>query len=240
MFYDSFAIRKRTKFGSFLVQKAIEKWVKVALESSPIKILEIGVGRRQFYEQLKKENPQMEYTGIEASDTLYEEAKNNGINVIKCFVPPFPQELMRESFDLVVMIHVLEHFRDFREATEVMKGINDLLKPKGRLLLICPCARDNGIEFFDCDYTHSYITTENRINMLLQDTGFKAVKWDSYRACFNNFKWFFYIASRIVNFLAFFLRYGSYRSIKVKMTLSKNLMVVAEKPVHFSFESLAI
>jgi len=131
MFYDHFLTRQRTKLGSFLVQKGIEKWARTALESSPVKILEIGVGRGTFYEQLKKENPLMEYTGIEACGMLYEEAKSKGINVIKCFVPPFPQELERDSFDLVVMMHVLEHFRDFREALEVLKGINGLLKPKG-------------------------------------------------------------------------------------------------------------
>jgi len=232
MFYDFFVTRKRTKVGNFLVQKAIEKWVKVALESSPMKILEIGVGRRTFYERLKKENPQMKYIGIEAGDKLYEEAKSNGINVIKCFVPPFPQELEGECFDLVVMIHVLEHFRNFREAVEVLKGINGLLKPKGRLMLICPCARDNGMEFFDIDYSHSFITTENRINGLLQDTGFQVIKWDSYRACFNRFKMFFYILSKAVNIFAFFLRYGSYFCIKVKTTFSKNLMVIAEKPFY--------
>jgi SAM-dependent methyltransferase len=222
MFYDSFAKRKRTGLGNFLVEKTFEKLSKTAAEFSPVKILEIGIGRGVFYKHLKKKIPQMEYIGIEASNALYEEAKSKDINAIKCFVPPFPQNLEKGSFDMVIMSHILEHFIDYREILEVLGGVNDLLRQNGKLLLFHPCALDWGKDFFDCDYSHSYITTEKRTENLLLDSGFKIIERDSYRACFNRFKCFFYIFSKLVNCLAFF-------NIKMRVTFKKNLLAIAEK-----------
>jgi len=222
MFYDSFFHRKRNRLGSFLVEKTFEKLAKIAAGYSPAKILEIGIGKGVFYEKLKKEIPFMEYTGIEASDIMFEEAKKKGMNAIKCFVPPFPELLEKGGFDLIIMSHVLEHFKDCKEVLEVLNGINTLLKPSGKLLLFYPCARDYGIDFFDCDYSHSYITTQNRVRDLLFDSGFQIIKRDSYRASFNNFRLFFYAFSKAINFCAFL-------NIKTRNTFKKNLLTVAEK-----------
>ncbi len=221
-FYDSFAKHKRTKLGSFLVEKTFEKLSIIAAEFSPVKILEIGIGKGTCYKHLKKQIPQMEYIGIEASDTLYKEAKSKDINAIKCFVPPFPPSLEKGSFDMVIMSHVLEHFMNYREVLDVFGGINNLLKQNGKLLLFYPCALDLGKDFYDCDYSHSYFTTKNRVNNLLLDSGFRIIKQDSYRACFNYFRWFFYILSRLVSCFAFF-------SIKMRITFKKNLLAIAEK-----------
>jgi len=221
-FYDSFAKRKRTKLGSFLVEKTFEKLSKIAAEFSPVKILEIGIGKGIFYKHLKAQIPQMEYIGIEASDTLYEEAKSKDINAIKCFVPPFPQTLEKGSFDMVIMSHILEHFMNYREVLDVLGEVNNLLKQNGKLLLFYPCALDLGKDFFDCDYSHSYVTTKNRVDNLLLDSGFRIIKEDSYRACFNNFKWFFYILSKLVSCFSFL-------NIKIRITFKKNLFAIAEK-----------
>lgn len=205
-----------------MVDKVFEKLAKISAGYSPIKILEVGVGKGILYEKLKKEIPQMEYIGIEASDTLYEEQKKKGINSIKCFVPPFPQELEKDGFDMVIMSHVLEHFVDYREALKVINGINDLLKPGGKLLLFYPCARDYKIDFFDQDYSHSYITTRHRVDTMLEDSGFQVIKSDSLRACFNNFKWFFGILSGMINLCTFI-------NTRTRNTFNKNLLTVAEK-----------
>jgi SAM-dependent methyltransferase len=222
MFYDSFANRKRNKYGKILFAKLFEKLAKVAVGYSPITILEVGIGQGIFYEKLKKEIPQMEYTGIEAGDTLYEEAKEKGINVVKCFVPPFPEELERGGFDMVVMFNVLEHFVNYREVLDVLNGINDMLKPGGKVLIAYPCARDWGTCFFECDYSHSYETTQYRTENLLHDSGFKVIGSDSYRACFNNFRPFFYILSRLIDFCAFL-------SIGKRIAFKKTILTVAEK-----------
>jgi len=222
MFYDSFLNRERNSLGSLLVEKTFEKLAVIAAGYSPVKILEIGIGKGIFYEKLKNEIPMMEYTGIEASNVLFKEAKKKGINAIKCFVPPFPPRLEKGSFDLIVMSHVLEHFRDYREVLEVLNGINALLKPNGKLLLFYPCARDYGIDFFDCDYSHSYATTQNRVGDLLFDSGFRVIKQDSYRACFNNFRLFFYILSKAVKLCTFL-------NIRTRNTFGKNPLTVAEK-----------
>jgi len=222
MFYDSFSNRKRNRLGSFLVEKTFESLAKIAASYAPVKILEIGIGKAVFYEKLKQKIPLMEYTGIEAGDALYKEAKDKGINAIKCFIPPFPQELEKGSFDLIAMSHILEHFKDYKEVLEVLSGINALLKPKGKLLLFYPCARDYGIDFFDCDYSHSYITTQNRVKDLLSDSDFKIIKRASYRSCFKSFNLFFYLISKAVSFCAFL-------NIKTRNTFKKNLLTIAEK-----------
>jgi len=226
MFYYSFAKRKRNKLWTILVARLFKKLSKIVAGFSPVKVLEIGVGIGLFYEQLKRDIPQMEYTGIEASDVLYEELKAKGINAIKCFIPPFPQELERNSFDMVIMSNVLEHFRDYREVLDVLNGINGLLRQSGKLLLFQPCALDWGKDFYDCDYSHSYFVTQNRVDNLLLDSGFQVIKRDSYRACFNNFKWFFYIFSKVMSVVAFF-------NLGMRQAFKKNLLTIAEtSPTH--------
>ncbi|MCL2259818.1 MAG: class I SAM-dependent methyltransferase [Fibromonadales bacterium] len=222
MFYDSFSNRKRNRLGSFLVEKTFEELAKISAEYAPVKILEIGVGKGVLYEKLKKELPQMEYTGIEAGDAMYAEARNKGINAIKCFIPPFPQELEKGSFDLIIMSHILEHFINYREVLEVLNGINPLLKPQGKLLIFCPCALDYGMDFFDGDYSHSYITTQNRVEELLLDSGFQVIRRASYRSCFKSFKLFFYALSKIIGWCAFL-------NTRTRSTFRKNLLTLAEK-----------
>jgi len=222
MFYDSFAKRKRNKLGAFLNEKVWEMLVKTAAAYDPEKILEIGIGRGGIYEKLKEKISRMEYTGIEASDICYEEARKKGINAIKCFVPPFPQELERGTFDMIIMSHVLEHFVDYKEVLGVLDGMNSLLKPGGKVILFHPDARDWGADFYECDYSHSYFTTRNRVDNLLHDTGFRIIRRDSYRACFKHFRWLFWIISRAVR-PCHFLRVG------IRITFNKNLLTVAEK-----------
>lgn len=222
MFYNHFAKRKRNKLGSFLVKKTFEKLAKIVAKDSPVNILEIGIGKGIFYEQLKKEMPEMNYTGIEASAALFLEAKNKNINAINCFVPPFPDVLENNSFNLIIMSHVIEHFKDYKEIFDVLKSVNNLLKQGGHILLFYPCAIDYGMDFFDGDYSHSYITTKNRINSLLEDNGFCVVKNDSYRACFNNFKLFFFLLCKVINCFKFL-------NIRVRHTFRKNLLTIAKK-----------
>jgi SAM-dependent methyltransferase len=217
MFYDFYLNRPAGKLAKFQAQRLIPKLAKPALKGlkeNP-KVLEIGVGRGDFAQYLKN----ADYIGIEANKTLCGRLNEKGFNVICAQVPPFPSELEKGSFDLVVMCHIFEHFMDYKEALKVLGEIFDLLKPGGRLLLFHPDYLDWGADYFDGDYSHSLILTRNRVDSLVQDSGFKVIHRDGFRSFFNGFKPFSWCLSKLMNCLR-----G-----KPKIAFKLNLLTVCEK-----------
>jgi SAM-dependent methyltransferase len=94
--------------------------------------------------------------------------------VVADFVPPIPHPA--ERFDLVYMSHLLEHVPDPLKALELVQDIRRVLKPGGLAAVVVPDFLHDPRLFFDADYTHSFVTTENRVRMLLLDAGFELVR----------------------------------------------------------------
>jgi len=219
LFYDFYLNRPAGRLARIQAEKLIPALAKPALNGLPQnpKVLEIGVGRGNFAQYLK--NIGVNYTGIEANKILCDRLNEQGFKVINSLVPPFPPELERGTFDLVVMCHIFEHFMDYKEALKVLSEIFDLLKVGGRLLLFHPDFLDWGTDYFDGDYSHSLILTRNRVDNLVSDSGFKIIHRDSFRSFFHGIKPFSWLLSKFMNCLR-----G-----KPKIAFKLNLLTICEK-----------
>jgi SAM-dependent methyltransferase len=213
------------------MKRLIPKLVRPALKGLPsnAKVLDIGVGRGDFAQYLK--GIDVDYTGIDANKILCDRLNEQGFNTICSTIPPFPQELERGTYDLVIMSHLLEHFINFKEALEVLSEILALLKPGGRFLLFSPDYLDNGADYFDTDYTHSLILTRNRVDELVRDVGFKVIHKDSFRSFFHGIKPFSWLMSKFMNCICGTLLCitGNRKFFKLKITLQLNLLTICEK-----------
>ena len=86
-----------------------------------------------------------------------------------------------ESFELVVMFHVLEHLTDPRSAISTLHRV---LRPHGRLLIVTPCCDSvvaklvGSIWFQDADHVAFY--SKHTVHRLLASCGFKVLKSESW------------------------------------------------------------
>ncbi|MDR0517148.1 MAG: class I SAM-dependent methyltransferase [Fibromonadaceae bacterium] len=231
MFYDFYLNRPAGALAKAQAKRLIPALAKPALKGLPngLYVLEIGVGRGDFAQYFKSIGAN--YTGIEANKILCDRLNEQGFNVICYSVPPFPQEFEKESFELVVMCHIFEHFMDYREALKVLSEIFSLLKPGGRMLLFHPDYLDWKTDYFDGDYSHSLILTRNRVDNLAQDAGFKVIHKDGFRSFFSGFKPLTWCLARFMNCFAGLLLCitGSRKFFKPKIAFNLNLLTVCEK-----------
>jgi SAM-dependent methyltransferase len=183
-FYDFYSQRKVTKLSRMWNQgfaKRNSEKIKSLIAPGDT-VLEIGTGEGPIAKNL---HPQYKYTGYEPNPVLAVRMNDSGIFVHPQSVPPLLEK--NESQKVVVAIHVLEHMTDVKEAQVFLKEINRVLASNGHLFLICPDFLDFGPIFFDADYSHSFITTKNRLTQLLIDSGFAITEQKFIYGPFNYF-----------------------------------------------------
>lgn len=209
------------------------------------RVLEIGPGRGAFADLCLRGG--IEYTAIEANESLADALRSRGARVIGATVPPLPP--LDERFDFVVMINVMEHMNDMREALHLAQQIREHLEPDGQLVVCSPDYLNLRAHFFNCDFSHSYVTTQRRLAQLLTSAGY-----DSTRSC--------YIAGPFSGAIAVLLAacvarlpFGAFHAwfprnrlfsklYKIQLSLSRKVLVVGENgggrperpPRHESYE----
>jgi SAM-dependent methyltransferase len=121
------------RFGVWLSQRAIRKWIP---SSGKIRAVELGCGFRAT--QLVALRDRLE-SAVAVDFTIAPEVK--ALVGFECHEGPieetFPR-LQKGSFDLVLLISVLEHLR---EPAEALAAARTLLKPGGVLLVNVPTWR---------------------------------------------------------------------------------------------------
>ena len=93
-------------------------------------VLEIGSGNGYFANKLATKD----YVGLEYNDEAIENAKKNGVTLIKQSVEDFVKN-QSKTYDIVCSFHVLEHVTN---PFEFIKSSIDLLKPNGLLIISVP------------------------------------------------------------------------------------------------------
>jgi SAM-dependent methyltransferase len=233
LFYDFYLNRRAGRLAEFQAKRLIPALAKPALMGLPrgAKVLEIGVGRGNFARHLKGIGAN--YTGIEANGILCGRLNEQGFNVICSRIPPFPPDIEKGTFDLVVMCQLFEHFIDYKEALTVLCGIFGILKAGGRLLLFHPDYLDWGADYFDGDYSHSLILTRNRVDNMLSDSGYKIIHRDSFRSFFRGVKPFSWLLSKVMGcvFGTLLFLTGNRKFFKPKIAFKLNLLTIGEKPL---------
>jgi SAM-dependent methyltransferase len=136
-------------------------------------VLDIGAGAGEFARRCLAAG--YRYCAVEANQAYASALEKMGAaEVVTGFVPPIP--FANGRFDLVYMSHLLEHMPDPLKALELVTEIRRVTKPEGLAALVVPDFLHDPRLFFDADYTHAFVTTENRVRMLLQDAGYELVR----------------------------------------------------------------
>jgi SAM-dependent methyltransferase len=178
MFYDFYKNKHNsgqvTKLGAMNLGRYQQKLrhIMSTYQYLPALVLEIGPGLGWFARECK--SAEYSYLCIDVNQGILRELSKEDYRTICGFVPPLP--IRSESVEVVVADQVIEHMISFREASELLADCHRALKVDGFLMLGFPDFIRMGVAFYDCDYSHSFVTTENRIDQILRDTGFEPVK----------------------------------------------------------------
>ena len=106
-------------------------WAREAVQGTAGRVLDIGCGDGGFLEELQHLGLDVE--GLDFSPTAVALARQRGLRVLQGSVED--ASYPAESFDLVVMRHVLEHLPNPAATLEIVRG---WLRPGGRILIEVP------------------------------------------------------------------------------------------------------
>ncbi len=87
-------------------------------KSDCLTMLDCGAGPGWELEGLRKDNPDIEYTGLEVTNLFLQRLAAQGVSTIKATVEDIPCD--DNSYDLVYCRQVLEHVGNFRQAIHEM------------------------------------------------------------------------------------------------------------------------
>lgn len=222
---------KPTKLGMWLGKVLSRKIFRYAEVASGSSILEIGPGRGAFADICLEKG--MEYSAIEPNPQMAASLEQRGANVICAIVPPLPR--LDKEFDLVVMINVMEHMSSMQDALQITRQIREVLKPKAKFVIHAPDYLNWRLNFFNCDFSHNYVTTRRRLNQLLVNGGFNNIKSCYLSGPLTGFVCFLVtaIASRLP-FALFNAIFADnkvfYKLYKLQLTFSRKVLILGEKP----------
>ncbi len=229
-FYNHFHQDSPTGIGSRITvafSKKIFKYVKIEPHHS---VLEIGPGRGIFADICLEKG--IEYFAVEPNQQMAASLEKRGANVIRAMVPPLPD--LAKEFDVVVMINAMEHMNSMQDALQLTGQIRDVLKPEGKLVICSPDYLNLRHNFFNCDFSHNYVTTRRRLRQLLLSAGFENIK-----SC--------YLSGPLTGFICFIvsafagrLPFGTlnawfpdnkvfYKLYKIQLTFSRKVLILARK-----------
>ncbi|MHC4425351.1 MAG: class I SAM-dependent methyltransferase [Planctomycetota bacterium] len=231
-FFDHFSQADQpTKLGMRLVKLLSRRIFGYAQAGSGKSILEIGPGRGVFADICLEEG--IEYFAVEPNEQMAVSLEKRGANVIRAMVPPLPE--FDRSFDAVVMINVMEHMNSMQEALQMARQIREVLKPKGKLVIHSPDYLNWRLNFFNCDFSHNYVTTRRRLRQLLLDTGFKNIKSCYLSGPLSGFLCF--LITALISRLPFGLLNAFfadnkvlYKLYKIQLTFLRKVLILGERP----------
>ena len=229
-FYDHFQQDKPTSVGSWISKAFAEKIFKYTEIESGQSVLETGPGRGVFADVCLKAGA--EYYAVEPNRQMAESLEKRGANVVCAMAPPLPE--MDRQFDVAVMINVMEHMNSMQDALQITQQIREVLKPKGKFVICSPDYLNYRHNFFNCDFSHSYVTTRRRLKQLLVSGGFNNI-----RSCYLSGPISGIIGmliSAIISCMPFGFLNGAFPNSKIfhklyklQLTLSRKVLILGEK-----------
>lgn len=130
-------------------------------------VLELGTGKGYFARLCAGRGHS--YHGIEADEGQCRALMEEGFEMTCSRLPPLPDT--GDGFGLVYSAHLLEHMPDSHAVHELLAGCARAAADDGVVAMLFPDALAMGREFWNCDYTHLYPTTERRVAQAARDAG---------------------------------------------------------------------
>jgi len=229
-FYNHFQQDKPTGFGNRISKAFAGKILKYAGIEAGNSVLETGPGRGVFADICLKEGA--EYCAVEPNRQMVESLEKRGADVVCAMVPPLPE--MDKQFDFAVMINVMEHMNSMKDAMLITQQIRQVLKPKGKFVICSPDYLNYRHNFFNCDFSHSYVTTRRRLKQLLISSGFTNI-----RSCYLSGP-MSGITGLLISAIISRMPFGVLNAVfpnsrifhklyKIQLTLSRKVLILGEK-----------
>lgn len=105
------------------------------------------------------------YVGVDANIELLEQLESGGS--VCSFVPPIP--LSSAICDAIIANHVLEHAVGLPQAQTLIAEMRRVVRPGGIVVVTSTDVLWESVEFWDCDYSHNFVTTARRLHQLFRD-----------------------------------------------------------------------
>ena len=231
-FFDHFSKGdKPTKLGMRLVKIMSRKVLDFTRLDPGSSVLEIGPGRGVLADLCLEKG--IEYYAVEPNEKLAASLEQRGVTVVRAIVPPMPD--FDRNFDAVIMINVMEHMNSMQEALQISRQIRDILKPGGKLVISSPDYLNWRLHFFNCDFSHNYVTSRRRLRQLLLDTGYENIESCYLSGPLSGLLCF--LVAAFVSRLPFGLLNAIfpdnriiYKLYKIQLTLLKKVLIIGEKP----------
>ncbi|HWQ48423.1 MAG TPA: class I SAM-dependent methyltransferase [Methanosarcina sp.] len=160
---------RRTKIFIPRVEKVIYYCEKYGVDRN--KILEIGAAHGIFCEEMVINNAFSEVVGIEASDSLYEQASQMGFRIYNGIL----EELeINERFNVVALFEVIEHIAN---PQKFLDKVFLLVEENGLLIMSFPNydgfdIATLGTHSDSIDHEHLNYFNEKAIRLILENSGF--------------------------------------------------------------------
>ena len=161
-----------TRLGVWFVRLSSRRILAFAGAAPGSSVLEIGPGRGELAALCLDQK--LDYHAVEPNPGLADSLRARGVNIICSLVPPLPD--LGRKFDLVLMVNVMEHMNGLEQALEVARQVRRVLNPGGKFLIHSPDYLSWRQQFFNCDFSHNYVTTRRRLDQLLVDAGYEDVR----------------------------------------------------------------
>jgi len=222
-----------TGLGMRFIRRASERILAFADVAPGSRVLEIGPGRGEFAELCLARK--LEYHAIEPNAGLAEALRGRGATVVCARVPPLPA--LDRQFDLAVMINVMEHMNGLEQALDTACQVRRVLQPGGRFLIHSPDYLSWRSHFFNCDFSHNYVTTRRRLDQLLVNAGYDGIRSGYMSGPFRG------AAAVLVSALASHLPFGALEALapdcpvcrrlyKLQLTFSRRILILGRNPSH--------
>ncbi|MFT6069528.1 MAG: 2-polyprenyl-3-methyl-5-hydroxy-6-metoxy-1,4-benzoquinol methylase [Bacteriovoracaceae bacterium] len=208
----------------FKIEEFRTNYFKFFPEDKNSRILDIGVGRGEMLKCLSDKG-YVNYLGVDISPSTIEHCKNLNLN---CLLVEDTVKFLddnKESYNLITLLDVLEHF-DLEFALVFLKALFNSLNSGGRIIIQVPNmqAPDGHLHFFN-DVTHKLGFVEHSLKQILVTAGIKDFKIYPYETITN---------SSIKSKVKFFLR-GLFRKyVKFTRVLTGNLNPEILTPVFYA------
>ena len=219
-----------TKAGARLVKATARKIFKYAEIAPGQNVLEIGPGRGDFADICLERG--IEYTAIEANRYMAESLEKRGAEVVREMVPPLPA--LDKTFDAVVMLNVMEHMNGMQDALQITQQISNVLKPKGKFVICSPDYLNWRYNYFNCDFSHNYVTTRRRLKQLLINGGFSHTR--NCHLCGTTTGCLCFLISGVFSRLPFGLLNAMfseskffYKLYKIQLTFMRKVLIIGQK-----------
>lgn len=173
-YYDFYDGYKRLPISQKIIDRTVGSYFRRMAKYLPPSslILDIGVGKGEMSNVFQQNDHR--YAGLDINYQLCKYLQTQNINAVQGNCRQIG--LKDNTFDAVYIAHVIEHMPTYIQALETVKEISRVLKSGGYIVLVCPDYYFDKDSFFDGDYSHSFITTRNRIGSLLVDCGFEVLE----------------------------------------------------------------